>query len=179
MPADYFEFLGLGRKLVIDPKDLEQRYYKLSRQWHPDLFARKSEAEKQRALDNTALLNDAYRTLRDPISRAEYVLTQAGLDVAQQNTSNVPPELLEEVFELNMALEELRSGDEDARPQLEQARMKFLEMRDQSDRELEEQFKAHDSDAPGAIAAIRSILNRRNYIRNLVNEVEKTLHAAD
>jgi molecular chaperone HscB len=179
LPADYFEFLGLDGKLAIDLRDLEQRYYKLSRTWHPDRFARGTEAEKQQALDNTALLNDAYRTLRDPIKRAEYVLSRAGLDVAHQSTKNVPPELLEEVFELNMALEELRSGDEEARPQLEQARERFLAMRAESDRELEEQFAAHDGGSAEAIASMRSILNRRNYIRNLVSEVEKTLNASD
>lgn len=172
---DYFEFLGLERKLSLDPADLEKRYYQLSRKWHPDLFARKSEAEQQQALDNTALLNDAYRTLKDPIRRAEYALTAAGMDSAEQKSSQVPPELLEEVFELNMALEELRSGDEDARPQLEQARQKFIAMRGEIDAGLERKFTEGES----ALPEIRAILNRRNYIRNLISEVEKTLNAAN
>lgn len=173
LPADYFEFFGLERKLSVDLRDLEKRFYQLSRQWHPDLFARKSRAERQEAEDKTALLNDAYRTLREPVSRAEYVLKQAGLDVAEQK--NVPPELLEEVFELNMALEELRSGDEDARPQLEEANVKFQGMRDEIDRQLESQFAAYDSGSASALAEIRATINRRNYIRNLLRDVGQAL----
>ena len=173
MPANYFDFFGLEHRLDLDPQELEKRYYQLSRKWHPDLYARKSEAERIEALDNTALLNDAYRTLKDPVARAEYALTNAGMDSAEQKSSKVPPELLEEVFDLNMALEELRSGDEDARPQLEASREKFIAMREEIDRELEQKFREGDQ----ALPDIRAILNRRNYIRNLITEVDKTLAA--
>ena len=64
----------------------------------------------QHALDATARLNDAYRTLRDPMGRAMYLLKLEGFDVGEQGGKDVPPELLEEVFELNMALEEIRDG---------------------------------------------------------------------
>ena len=106
----FFEFFELPRNLVIDLKDLEKRFYTLSRKWHPDMFARKSEAEKQQSLDATALLNDAYRVLRDPIRRSLYLLKLEGFDIGEQGTKDVPPELLEEVFELNMAIEELERG---------------------------------------------------------------------
>lgn len=155
MPADrdYFEFFGLERTLNLDAQDLEKRYYQLSRKWHPDLFARKSDPEKQEALDNTALLNDAYRTLKDPIRRAEYVLGPSD--------TKVPPELLEEVFELNMALEE---GD---KSELEAFHRKFLTMRAAIDNELTQAFTANSH------PEIRALLNRRAYIRNLIKQVEK------
>src|SRR5580658_3905574 len=126
---DYFEFLDLPRNLTIDAKDLEKRFYALSRQLHPDLHSRKSPAEREQAEESTAVLNDAYRTLRDPIKRAEYLLKLEGFDIGEQTTKDVPPELLEEVFDLNMAIEELRSGDADALPQLESARERFEGMR--------------------------------------------------
>ena len=69
MTRDYFEFFDLPRNLAIDTKDLEKRFYALSRQLHPDLHSRKSAAERDYALESTAVLNDAYRTLRDPIAR--------------------------------------------------------------------------------------------------------------
>ena len=160
----------------LHSQDLEKRFYQLSRKWHPDLFARRSVVEQQEALDNTALLNDAYRTLREPISRAEYVLSRHGLEVSEQRSGSVPPELLEEVFELNMALEELRSGDADAKPQLESARTKFLGMRDEIDQDLQAEFTKYDPASPEkTLGEIRALLNRRNYIRNLITEVEKTL----
>src|SRR5690349_213398 len=111
LTADFFQFFGIERKLQIDTDDLQKRFYARSRQLHPDRFTRKSPEEQQYSLDATSLLNDAYRVLRDPMQRAEYVLKQEGFDIGEQRSKDVPPELLEEVFELNMALEEMREGD--------------------------------------------------------------------
>lgn len=172
----YYEFLGFEPKLRLDQGALQKRFYELSRQWHPDRFARRPAAEQQQALDNTALLNDAFRTLKDPVSRAEYVLSSHGFDIGEQRTKDVPPELLEEVFELNMALDELRSGDDSARAQLEQARSGFVTMLDRIDAELDDLFGRWDA-ASGrdALQAIRGVLNRRKYISNLIRTVDQTL----
>ena len=78
------------------------------------------------------MLNDAFRTLRDPVSRAEYFLRESGLELPK----DAPPELLEEVFELNMALEELRGGDESAREQLVSAQERFTGMLGEADASL-------------------------------------------
>jgi molecular chaperone HscB len=179
IPSNYYDFFGLEHRLNLDLKDLEKRFYSLSRQYHPDGYTLKSRQEQQYALDATAVLNDAYRTLRDPLDRAEYLLKENGFDIGEQGSKNVPPELLEEVFELNMALEELRSGDDAARPALEVARNKFLGMRDRIDSELAAKFTEYDQKRDGnVLAEIRGMLNRRRYVRNLVNEVEKELVAA-
>ena len=174
--SNYFDFLELLHRLALDEKDLEQRFYALSRKLHPDLFSRKSAQEQAYSTDASAVLNDAYRTLRDPLRRAEYVLQENGLLIAEQQTKDVPPELLEEVFELNMALEELRMGDDDALPQLAEAQKKFAAMQDEIDRELLAHFSVYDA-APGkeSLAPIRSLLNRRRYIRNLLRDVENAL----
>jgi molecular chaperone HscB len=179
VPSNYYDFFGLEHKLDLDLRDLEQRFYSLSRRYHPDRFTLKSREEQQYALDATAILNDAYRTLREPLARAEYLLKENGFDIGEQGSKNVPPELLEEVFELNMALEELRGGDEAARPALEEAQTKFIGMRDGIDTELAEKFQEYDRRPDrAALSDIRGILNRRRYIRNLVNEVEKELTGA-
>ncbi len=179
---DYYEFFALPRNLALDPDDLQKRFYAMSRQFHPDVFTLHSEQEKRYSLEASSILNDAYRVLRDPISRAEYVLKEAGFDIGEQRGKDVPPELLEEVFELNMALDELRSGDEDVLPQLDQMRHNFVEMLHQIDRDVEEQFRRHDAQATldqrqAVLSEIRAILNRRRYIRNLVGEVDKQLTA--
>lgn len=174
---DYYRVLGLvHRRLDLDTDDLQRRYYDLSRLLHPDRYIRKPEQERQYSLDATSVLNDAYRTLKDPVKRAQYVLAQEGFDIGEQRSTDVPPELLEEVFELNMALEEMRSGDESARPQLESAEKNFAGMMDQIENELQTLFTAYDA-APKreALASIRGVLNRRKYIQNLLNEVQKTL----
>lgn len=179
LPKNYYDFFELEHKLDLDLKDLEKRFYALSRKYHPDGYTLKSRAEQIYALDATAILNDAYRTLREPLARAEYLLKENGFDIGEQGSKNVPPELLEEVFELNMALEELRGGDDAARPQLEAARDKFIGMREAIDIELAEKFRAYDrARERDVLAEIRGLLNRRRYVRNLVNEVEKELSGA-
>src|ERR1019366_6154583 len=92
MPQDYFAFLELPRNLAIDAKDLEKKFYALSRQLHPDMHSRKSQAERDQAEESTAILNDAYRTLRDPITRAEYLLKLEGFDTSEQTSKDVPPD---------------------------------------------------------------------------------------
>jgi molecular chaperone HscB len=174
--TDYYAVLGILRGLNLSVDDIQQRYYALSRELHPDRFMQKPEAERQRALDMSSALNDAYRTLKDPIKRAQYLLTLEGFDIGEQRSKDVPPELLEEVFELNMALEEMRGGDDSARPQLEQAEKNFTGMLNETDQQLQSLFVRFDaSQSKDALAQIRNVLNRRKYIQNLVSEVERTL----
>jgi molecular chaperone HscB len=169
----FYQSLGVEPKLSLDPDDLKKHFYDQSRQWHPDRFTRSSAAQQQQALDMTALVNDAFRTLRDPVTRAEYFLKQNGIELSKE----APPELLEEVFELNMALEELRGGDDSARPQLIQAQSRFESMRSEIDAGLAKSFVAHDATQdPKILDEIRAALNRRRYVSNLLREVEKELN---
>ena len=140
----------------------EKRFYALSRQLHPDLYARKSPAERDYAQEASALLNDAYRALKDPITRAMYVLKLEGFEIGEQGTKDVPPELLEEIFELNMALEEGEAPG---------ARERFLEMREAVDAELEEKYQAWDTGhTRETLNEVRGLLNRRKYITNLIDK---------
>jgi molecular chaperone HscB len=176
---DFYEFFDVPRHLTVDAKDLEKRFYALSRQLHPDLFSRKPAREQEYALEASAVLNDAFRALKDPVTRALYVLKQEGFDIAEQGTKDVPPELLEEVFELNMALEELRSGDDDARAQLQSARHRFEGMRDEIDVEMREKFAEWDGGQERAkLDEIRGLLNRRKYITNLIARTDEA-HVSD
>jgi molecular chaperone HscB len=184
LSQDYFAFFGLERKLQIDGGALQKRFYELSRQWHPDRFTRRPVEEQNQALEATSILNDGYRTLKDPVKRAEYLLAQEGFPIGEQRSKNVPPELLEEVFELNMLLEELRSGDDSQKPQLAQARENFVGMLGDVDRQLESFFARHDAAAPEsetakqALHEIRGALNRRRYIENLIRDVDRALNPA-
>lgn len=175
-PGDYYRLLGLERKLKISGEELQQRFYDLSRKLHPDHFMRKPERERQYSLDASSMLNDAYRALKDPLKRAQYVLAQEGFEIGEQRSKDVPPELLEEVFELNMALEEIRGGDQSARPQLEDAEKNFTNLLNDVDRQLENLFEQYDRNgARETLSRIRGALNRRKYIQNLVDEVHKEL----
>ena len=177
--TDYYELLGIPRSLNLSLDDLQKRFYELSRQLHPDRFMQKPEAERARALDMSSALNDGYRTLKDPIKRAQYLLSVEGFDIGEQRSKDVPPELLEEVFELNMALEEMRGGDDSARPQLEQAEKNFAGMLAASDQQLIDLFVKYDvSQSREILTQIRNVLNRRKYIFNLVSEVQRTLETS-
>jgi molecular chaperone HscB len=168
----FYEALGLEPKLALDPDDLKTRFYDRSRQWHPDRFSRASSEEKLRSEEMTAVLNDAFRTLRDPVARAEYFLRESGLELSK----DAPPELLEEVFELNMALEELRGGDESARTQLMAAQERFTGMLGDADASLSGLFARYDEKPDQALLdQIRAVLNRRKYVSNLVRDVSATL----
>jgi molecular chaperone HscB len=156
---DYFEFFGLEPKLALDLDDLQQRFYRLSREMHPDRFTRATAAERERSLDDSATLNDAYRTLRDPIARAGYLLERQGL---KADSKQVPPELLEEVFALNEAREEQDQG------QIEAGRVRFEALRAQADAELGDLFGKFDAGDPAAPRQIRAVLNRRRYIMSLL-----------
>jgi molecular chaperone HscB len=201
---DYFEFFSLPRKLQIDVPALEKQFYVLSRRLHPDRFAARPVAEQEAALAQSSLLNDAYRTLKDPIARTEYLLKLEGVELEEQSqratdaarTSGtakkqlIPPELLEEVFELNMQLQEMRMakqmGDEEdpqLRTDLLAAQRSFEAMLSGIQTELEGLWNMWDgaSDAQdraglgSAKAAMVILLNRRSYVRNLVRDVGEAL----
>jgi molecular chaperone HscB len=104
---DYFQRFGLPRHLTINLQDLERRFHELSRKFHPDLFQRGSDQEKAISLENSALLNTAYRTLRDPILRVEYLI-RLEEGAVKDIPAKAPPDLLEEIMELQETLEEFK-----------------------------------------------------------------------
>ena len=204
--GDYFSVFSLVPKLDLDLGMLEHQFHKLSRKLHPDRFARASASEKDWSLADTALLNDAYRTLRDPIRRTEYLLKLHGAEIGEEHAgkdrggapedrssslgsrkdpSRVPADLLEEAFDLNMQLEEMRMskkmGDSDPELQssLEQANKKFNDMLNEVDRDLREQWQVWDNGEEAARLEAQkkmvSLLDRRRYINNLVRDVTDTL----
>jgi molecular chaperone HscB len=188
--TDYFGFFGWPQKLTIDPALLEDQFHKLSWKLHPDNFVRASEEERNLSLDRSSQLNDAYRTLHDPISRIEYLLLRLGLRKEGTTKQQAPPELLEEVFELNESLDELREaraegGDIDAlRGRLVEEQSNFKEKLEGVDDELQAVARewdaaldanANDTARNALLARMNEILNRRSYIRNLVASVQKEL----
>ena len=174
--GDYFQYLGLPRRLNIDREDLEGRFYALSRRLHPDVFFQRSERERQLSLDAAALLNDAYRTLKHPAARAEYLLGLEGVQKGEQKPADVPPELLEEVFELNMALEQIRAGDQSVRTRLIEAKQKFEDLLEAADQALEAGFTEWDrTGAREALERISVALTRRSYVQNLLHDVNAAL----
>jgi len=205
VPVDYFTFFGLPRRLNIDVPVLEKEFYQLSRKLHPDLFSRADKREQEWSLEQSSQLNDAYRALKDPIRRTEYLLRLEGVELEEQSKSAtelaratgqvkkqvVPPDLLEEVFDLNMQLEELRMQKkmgEDDPALIEEVGRQKLELEEKHEALLEELKgnwtewdRATDSGTEGDRRRIRDkmvdVLNRRNYLRNLVRDVNEVLES--
>jgi molecular chaperone HscB len=194
----YFGMFSLPSKLMIDTTALERDFYKLSRRLHPDLYARKSAEEQAWSLRQSSLLNDAYRTLKDPVARTAYLLKLEGVRIEDENSetrdpqakqNRVPADLLEEVFELNMQLEEMRAnlkmGEDDPalRGDLERAQAQFKEMLAAVDEDLRRAWAAWDAALDGDDSAGKSkqkdamvaLLDRRSYLRNLLREVGAVL----
>jgi molecular chaperone HscB len=200
---NYFAVFSLPRRLHIDTAALEKAFYAQSRKLHPDRFASRPAAEQEAALAQSSYLNDAYRTLKDPILRTQYLLTQEGVELEEQSKAAteaarssgtakkqiVPPELLEEVFELNMQLMEMKSSkqmgedDPDLRRDLLAAKQSFDNRMSATQTELEGLWTEWDTaeetaDPAGMVKAkdaMVTLLNKRSYLRNLVRDVNEAL----
>jgi molecular chaperone HscB len=204
---DYFEIFSLPPHLTLDTAALEKSFYGLSRKLHPDRFAAKPPAEQAAALAESSRLNDAYRTLKDPIARTEYLLKLEGIELEEQSSAAtaaarasgtakrqvVPEDLLEEAFELNMQLEEMRmakkmgsvgdplSLDPQLRKDLQAAKSDFDAKLATTDADLatlhtqwDSALDANDTEAKAATRdAMVALLNRRSYLRNLVRDVNE------
>src|SRR6266545_1975782 len=160
--GDYFSFFGVPRRLTLDMSDLERRFRDLSRKFHPDYFYNAAPAERLASLERSSYLNDAYRTLRNPVARIEHLLAIEGLPPTRHEDSavKVPPGLLEEVFALNEELDEIRelreSGGADnaaLAARLASARKPIEQKRDEHEREVQELSAKWDAQAGGDAAA--------------------------
>ena len=187
---DYFAMFGLPRKLWIEMGALEQKFLQLSWKLHPDNFVNAAPEEREISLKRSSELNDAYRTLKDPVGRVEYLLAIEGARIEGKNKQQAPPELLEEVFELNESLDELRDAKESGgdvavlKQRLEAAEKNFQGKLQDVDSELQSAAREWDksldvkSDAAARkqlMGKLNEVLNRRTYIRNLVTNVQKEL----
>ncbi|MEW5982720.1 MAG: Fe-S protein assembly co-chaperone HscB [Acidobacteriota bacterium] len=193
--GDYFRFFGLPRRLDLDQRDLEQRFRALSRQFHPDYYHNASPAERLASLERSSYLNDAFRTLRDPIGRLEYLLRLEGFAPKQSRdaTAQVPAGLLEEVFELNEELEAIQdmrlegAGAGLIAVRLEQARQPVEAKLDEHNRRLADLGRTHDAQLDAGddeartttLATLRTLLLERTYLTNLLSTIRREMSGED
>lgn len=192
---DYFTCLGLPRKLSIDTGSLESKFYELSRVFHPDFYEGKSEMERAVSLANSAVLNQAYRTLKDPILRVEYLLRlEAG--AAKDIPGKAPADLFETILEIQEHLEEFqaaksqndvasasRAGDllKNARKTLEAKRAalesRLAELFQIWDRLIEKGSldQAHSAQKEQPLKEMRGLLSERTYVTNMLGNIAEAL----
>jgi molecular chaperone HscB len=176
--------------LRIHEADLEKPFYRISRRVHPDYFMSASEGERQASTELSSMLNDAYRTLRDKVARVQYLLSLEGYKEAEKRA---PADLLEEVFELNMQIEEMKAakkiGDDDevaeARSSLEESLAGLRDKLGGIDDRLFAFFEDWDSAVDQGVDAgakkrvldqMSELLSHRSYISNLVRDIKEELN---
>lgn len=186
----FFQALGLPPRLSIDVDATRDHFLELSRRYHPDFYATADAAERAESLKLSSLVNNAWKTFRDPHKRAEYAVFVYGNNI-ESNKNAVPPELLEEMFEIQEAGEELREArlgaDEAALARAEARiaplRAQVVATRDQMEARLEELFRQFDAAADAdpsldgeacqaALREIRLVLDRMNYLRTVLRNLK-------
>jgi molecular chaperone HscB len=180
--SDYFGLFGLPHKLALDLDDLGARYYALSRRFHPDLWQDSPPAEREASVRATAIVNNAYHTLKDPVRRALYWLSLHGESLGRDN-ERVPPALAARVFEVQGQLDELRDargrGDGTrAEGEVRATRDELQACMDDLGARLDASFRRSDTaDGAGAaaLAETKTILSELSYVRTLLRDVEKEL----
>lgn len=190
---DYFTCFGFPRRLSIDQQKLETKFYELSRAFHPDFYQNKSGEEQTISLGNSAMLNTAYRTLRDPIQRAEYLLDlEAG---AVKDIRTTPPaDLFEEILELQDTLDEFRAVDRTSdaavslRTRLQSERATLEQRQRDMEAQIQQLFGRWDAlqdrgeateqaraERDRILKEMRDILSNRTYVKNIVNDLIATI----
>jgi molecular chaperone HscB len=184
--SDYFTVFGLPRKLTLDGEALQRRFYELSRQHHPDFHQGAAAEEQAETLARSALINRAYRALRDPLTRVEYLIAlEEGREVREgaADKPKAPRELLEEMLAVQEALEEAKAegigGEAAARLRDERARLEeryageadaIVRRADEWDRLVEE-----GGDRKALLEWFKHRLATRAYLRTVIDDLNDAL----
>ena len=166
----YFDVLNLPAQFHLRTDELEKRYLELSRQFHPDKFAKAPAHERLLAVQRTTELNDANKVLRDPVRRAEYLLKLNGIDVSDEKGASVKasPALLGEMMELNEELADARN-DANVVRQLGEA---VKERRTEAMHAVEEAFRAIDAGDTSKLAEAAQAVIAMRYHARFLEQVE-------
>lgn len=168
LTQNHFELLGLPLAYRVDPAGLESAYRALQSRVHPDRFAAATEAERRVAMQWATRANEAYRTLRDPVDRARYVLLLKGFDTYEESNTAMPADFLMQQMEWREAVAEKRAGKDEAglaalREELRAERAGML-------RQLE---RAIDTDANYDAGC--SLVRKLRFLEKLDEEIEEAL----
>ncbi|MDX7999800.1 co-chaperone HscB [Xenorhabdus sp. Reich] len=163
---DYFTLFGLPARYAIDRELLATRYQELQRRFHPDRFANQPEREKTLALQQAATINDGYQTLKHPLKRAEYMLSQQGFDLSNEQHTMQDTAFLMQQLELR---EELDAIEHSAEP--ETALTHFSSRLNKMIKTRSEQMEQQINDAEWSIAA--DTVRKLRFLDKLQQQVEQ------
>jgi molecular chaperone HscB len=170
IPApSHFQIFELSPSLDLDTSELQKKFYELSKVFHPDRYAGKSQQETLYATRWSTALNRAYKVLRDPVARSEYVLDLNGFQRPEK--TSVPLDLAETYFELQDLL--LEQGD---KKPLQDFRAGLILESEQLEKQWQK-LAAEWPNPPGQerLLKLHEHLNRRKYLSSMLADIEKKL----
>jgi molecular chaperone HscB len=183
--VNFFEVFELPRRLAVDGDELRRRFYALARRTHPDFHQAAPPAERAAVEERAALVNAAYRTLRDPIARVDYLVRLEERRTTKEGGESrpkAPPALLAEMFEIQEALAEAKAGplDASAKASLAEQRDALLARYSEEEARLRGPLAARwdaaaDVDRPAALAALKQALATRAYLRTVIADLAEAL----
>jgi molecular chaperone HscB len=162
---NYFELFDLPVTFEVDAVQLADRYRELQRKIHPDRFASATDQERRLSVQMTALVNEAFQTLKDPLRRGRYLLGLQGVDTGEDTDTAMEPGFLMEQMELREALGEA-AGDGEALVTLAQTIQQRLDERVQK---LAQLFREQTDDSLGQA---RNLVREMQFFSKLLREVE-------
>jgi molecular chaperone HscB len=148
---NHFDLFGLPRAFALEAEALERSYREIQSRVHPDRFAHAGDAERRASLQWTTRVNEAYRTLKDPVQRARHLLELHGVDVAFETNTAMPADFLAQQMELREALEEAKTP-----AALDQMRKGLSQQRSLLEKQIAEAIDAK-KDYAGAAGLVRKL----------------------
>jgi molecular chaperone HscB len=173
---DPFATLGVARRFDLDLAALEKTHRELSRALHPDRFAQAGASERRAALEKAANVNEAWRTLREPIARAEALFRVAGIKVGETNEPKASQAFLMDVLEERESLAEARAAGDLERVRALGERMKARA--DAAEAKLAAGFAASEQ-APATLEALLPLLGELRFYTRFLDEVSAIEDEAD
>lgn len=172
LQQDFFSLFGLPRRFQLDEVALELAYHDLQGQVHPDRYAHLPDVEKRRSMQWATRVNEGFRRLRKPLSRAQYLLELEGVDVGLHTNTAMSPSFLMEQMEWREAVEEARSAGE-----TEELEQLHLRVRQQA-RELLGELE-HALDERHDFEEAASLVRRLMFMEKIKHEIDDALEALE
>ena len=176
----HYEVLGYDREILdLDLADLEKRFFRLSKKFHPDRFASKGPLVIQISHDRSSAVNNAYRTLKDPISRAKYIVEKE-LGSIEEKSAKVPMEMADLFFEIQDVLDTIRESDgnppENAVREVQKAEEELIQKVKELEAGLNAKFSDYDQKRDKqTVEQIKEILSERSYIKSFLRQVDSVM----
>lgn len=170
--ADHFSLFGLPQTFRLDDAGLDKRYREIQAQVHPDRFASAGDTERRLSLQNATRVNEAYQTLKKPLSRAQYLLGLAGHDLDTESNTAMPPEFLMEQMEWREAVAEARLARD-----LDELEQLHHRVKQRMNSRYEQLANLLDDQRKYAAAADR--LRRLMFLEKLLAEIDDAMAALE